>query len=227
MRFISVIVAGAFLLGTLVPLSAAPVSSTPGASAANVTLIQDKKKDETITEKVKRTWKRWTTPSHTFCARCLLPPKRSPARRRPRSARRHGRIASSAIRFAPSPTTCAAAAKHKDDNKRPGNRALFHALPPVAGIGAALHIGRMAKSIIERWPELPYKAWKDTLETLHLFTQVIGKIRLAQTPWMNHSWHVTLYVTARGLTTSPIAVGRRHLPDRLRFHRSRPANPHQ
>lgn len=62
----------------------------------------------------------------------------------------------------------------------------------------------MAKSIIERWPELPYEAWKDTRDTLHLFTQIVGKIRLAQTPWMNHSWHVTLYVTARGLTTSPM-----------------------
>lgn len=56
----------------------------------------------------------------------------------------------------------------------------------------------------ERWPELPYAAWKDTRDTLHLWTQVVGKIRLALTPWQNHSWHVTLYVTARGLSTSPI-----------------------
>jgi Family of unknown function (DUF5996) len=56
----------------------------------------------------------------------------------------------------------------------------------------------------ERWPELPYAAWKDTRDTLHLWTQVIGKVRLALTPWLNHSWHVALYVTARGLTTSPI-----------------------
>lgn len=56
----------------------------------------------------------------------------------------------------------------------------------------------------DRWPELPYAAWKDTLDTLHLWTQVIGKIRLTLAPWQNHSWHVTLYVTARGLTTSPI-----------------------
>ena len=57
---------------------------------------------------------------------------------------------------------------------------------------------------IERWPELPYAAWKDTRDTLHLWTQIVGKIRLALTPWLNHSWHVALYVTARGLTTSPI-----------------------
>jgi hypothetical protein len=62
----------------------------------------------------------------------------------------------------------------------------------------------MARNIIERWPELPYAAWRDTRDTLHLFTQVIGKIRLAQAPWQNHSWHVALYVTARGLTTSPM-----------------------
>jgi hypothetical protein len=57
---------------------------------------------------------------------------------------------------------------------------------------------------LERWPDLPYAAWKDTAATLHLWTQVIGKIRLALTPWLNHSWHVALYVTARGLTTGPI-----------------------
>ncbi len=61
----------------------------------------------------------------------------------------------------------------------------------------------------ERWPDLPYAAWKDTRDTLHLWTQVIGKIRLAATPWMNHSWHVTLYVTARGLTTGPMPSGAR------------------
>jgi hypothetical protein len=59
----------------------------------------------------------------------------------------------------------------------------------------------------QRWPELPYAAWKDTRETLHLWTQVVGKIRLELTPWLNHSWHVTLYVTTRGLTTSPIRHG--------------------
>jgi hypothetical protein len=56
----------------------------------------------------------------------------------------------------------------------------------------------------ERWPALPADAWRDTRATLHLWTQIVGKIRLALTPWQNHSWHVALYVTARGLTTSPI-----------------------
>ena len=61
----------------------------------------------------------------------------------------------------------------------------------------------------ERWPELPYAAWADTAATLQLWTQVAGKIRLTRTPWLNHSWHVTLYVTARGLTTSAIPDGAR------------------
>jgi hypothetical protein len=56
----------------------------------------------------------------------------------------------------------------------------------------------------EFWPALPFAEWKETAATLHMWTQIIGKIRLTQTPWINHSWHVTLYVTSRGLTTSPI-----------------------
>ena len=62
---------------------------------------------------------------------------------------------------------------------------------------------------IEPWPELPYAAWRDTCETLQLWTQIVGKVRLVRTPWLNHSWHVALYVTARGLTTSPIPDGAR------------------
>src|SRR6202049_1797716 len=59
------------------------------------------------------------------------------------------------------------------------------------------------------WPELPTAAWRETYETLHLWTQIIGKIRLMRAPWLNHSWHVALYATARGLTTSPIPDGTR------------------
>ena len=61
------------------------------------------------------------------------------------------------------------------------------------------------------WPDLPLEAWRDTLATLHLWTQIVGKVRLAQTPWLNHSWHVTLYVSARGLTTGPIPLDARAL----------------
>jgi hypothetical protein len=62
---------------------------------------------------------------------------------------------------------------------------------------------------LERWPELPFEAWKDTAATLHMWTQIVGKIRLAQMPWINHSWSVTLYVTPRGLTTGAIPYGER------------------
>jgi hypothetical protein len=59
----------------------------------------------------------------------------------------------------------------------------------------------------EVWPALPFADWKESAATLHMWTQIIGKIRLALSPWTNHSWHVTLYVTSRGLTTSPIPHG--------------------
>src|SRR5436189_5887131 len=61
----------------------------------------------------------------------------------------------------------------------------------------------------EVWPELNYADWKETCATLHMWTQIVGKIRLTLTPWTNHSCHVTLYVTSRGLTTSPIPHGLR------------------
>jgi hypothetical protein len=61
----------------------------------------------------------------------------------------------------------------------------------------------------EAWPDLPYDAWNETRETLHLWTQIAGKIRLALTPWLNHSWHVPLYVDTCGLRTSPIPYGQR------------------
>jgi hypothetical protein len=59
------------------------------------------------------------------------------------------------------------------------------------------------------WPELPLEAWKDTCATLHLWTQIVGKVRMAKSSWLNHSWHVTLYVTPRGLSTGPIPYGER------------------
>ncbi len=67
------------------------------------------------------------------------------------------------------------------------------------------------------WPELPTTAWRETYETLHLWTQIVGKIRLAREPWLNHSWHVVLYVTPRGLTTSPIPDGTRTFQIELDF----------
>jgi hypothetical protein len=57
------------------------------------------------------------------------------------------------------------------------------------------------------WPALPLEAWRDTYLTLHLWTQVVGKVRMTLSPPLNHWWHATLYVNARGLTTSPIPYG--------------------
>jgi len=54
------------------------------------------------------------------------------------------------------------------------------------------------------WPKIPFKAWHETCSVLHLYSQIVGKYRLARTPWVNHSWHATFYVNARGLTTSLI-----------------------
>jgi hypothetical protein len=59
---------------------------------------------------------------------------------------------------------------------------------------------------VQEWPELPYAAWKDTCAMVQLWTQIVGKTRVALTPWLNHSWHVTLQVTARGLTTPVISA---------------------
>ena len=54
------------------------------------------------------------------------------------------------------------------------------------------------------WPALDYPAWQDTCATLQLWTQIVGKLRLALAPPVNHWWHVPLYLSARGLTTSPM-----------------------
>jgi predicted GNAT family acetyltransferase len=60
---------------------------------------------------------------------------------------------------------------------------------------------------MSKWPQLDYLGWRDTCSALHLYIQIVGKYRLAHTPWLNHSWNATFYVTPRGLTTSPIPDG--------------------
>ncbi len=67
------------------------------------------------------------------------------------------------------------------------------------------------------WPALPLDSWKDTCETLHMWTQIVGKIRMSLTPLVNHWWNVPLYVTARGLTTSRIPCGERAFELRFDF----------
>jgi hypothetical protein len=59
-------------------------------------------------------------------------------------------------------------------------------------------------NIVNAWPELPLEAWQDTYDTLHMWTQIVGKVRKTLSPLVNHWWNVTFYVTARGMTTSPI-----------------------
>jgi len=62
---------------------------------------------------------------------------------------------------------------------------------------------------IDAWPALPLSDWQDTYATLHMWSQIVGKIRLTLTPLENHFWNSTLYLTSRGLTTSPIPYGNR------------------
>lgn len=65
------------------------------------------------------------------------------------------------------------------------------------------------KEPVEVWPSLPLAEWKDTYATLHMWTQIVGKVRLTLCPPVNHFWHCTLYVSSRGLTTSPIPYAHR------------------
>ncbi|HEY3238450.1 MAG TPA: DUF5996 family protein [Acidimicrobiia bacterium] len=69
------------------------------------------------------------------------------------------------------------------------------------------------------WPALPVAAWEATRDTLHLWTQIVGKVRLALEPWVNHSWQVPLYVNARGLTTSLMPDGGRGIEIQFDFGR--------
>ncbi|WP_353640919.1 DUF5996 family protein [Mesorhizobium sp. WSM2239] len=57
------------------------------------------------------------------------------------------------------------------------------------------------------WPDIPYQPWRETCSALHLYTQIVGKYRLARMPWVNHSWHATFYIDARGFTTSIVPDG--------------------
>lgn len=72
-----------------------------------------------------------------------------------------------------------------------------------------------------KWPELSFEKSKDTYETIHLWTQIIGKIKLALNPWINHSWHSTLKVTTHGLTSDPIFAEDKQLEIILNFLKHR------
>jgi len=60
---------------------------------------------------------------------------------------------------------------------------------------------------MDKWPSLPLEDWSETFATLHMWLQIVGKMRLVRSPWINHAWQTAFYVTARGLTTSPIPQG--------------------
>jgi uncharacterized protein DUF5996 len=77
----------------------------------------------------------------------------------------------------------------------------------------------VASVVANGWPEIPVAAWEDTRDTLHMWTQVVGKVRLALEPLVNHWWQTTLYVTARGLTTSLMPYGARGIEMEFDFHR--------
>ncbi len=67
------------------------------------------------------------------------------------------------------------------------------------------------------WPDLSYPSWRTTMATLHMWTQIVGKLRLSLTPWVNHSWQVPLYVTARGLGSGPVPFGQENFDAEFDF----------
>jgi hypothetical protein len=79
----------------------------------------------------------------------------------------------------------------------------------VAGADGSAGVRRSDDDTARSWPPLNYPAWRDTAATVRLWTQIVGKVRLALSPWLNHGWQVPLYVNARGLGTSLVHAGRR------------------
>ncbi len=73
----------------------------------------------------------------------------------------------------------------------------------------------------EPWPAIPYPDWAETCTALHLYVQILGKYRLAHTPWVNHAWHATLYPSSCGLTTGPVPDAGGHLTLELDVHAGR------
>src|SRR4051812_19475256 len=92
--------------------------------------------------------------------------------------------------------------KDRQDRQANDYRLFLPALSSISGFRVAWRESDVPASFSEVrpmstvWPELSYPAWRDTQATLQLWTQIVGKIRLTQTPWLNHGWHVTLYVTS-------------------------------
>ena len=96
---------------------------------------------------------------------------------------------------------------NKDINQTCSHR---KSLPSHARSGFSLAKGKEPMNT-NPWPALPLAEWKDTYATLHMWTQIVGKIRLALTPLVNHWWNTTLYVTPRGLTTTAMPYNGRQI----------------
>ena len=75
-----------------------------------------------------------------------------------------------------------------------------------------------SKALTTAWPQIVYADWRESCAALHLWSQIVGKYRLAHTPWINHSWHATLYATPRGLTTGPVPDPRGPITLTFDFH---------
>jgi len=84
---------------------------------------------------------------------------------------------------------------------------VFLERPPHRAYVGTVSAIRPSATAIERWPDLPFDSWADTHATLHMWTQIVGKTRLAHAPMVNHWWQVALYITSRGLTTSAMPAG--------------------
>ena len=97
--------------------------------------------------------------------------------------------------------------KHGFNRAQEEARGMFERVRRSFSISSTGSKERKMNDASKPWPPLPFAEWQDTAVTLHMWTQIVGKIRLTLSPWINHSWHVTLYVTSRGLTTSPIPDG--------------------
>src|SRR5512146_2822547 len=92
---------------------------------------------------------------------------------------------------------------------------------PDAGATASAAASQSRPARDETWPQLPLADWQDTYQTLHLWTQIVGKTRLALAPMENHWWQVTFYLTPVGLTTSPMPYGTRTVSADFDFLRHR------
>src|SRR5579872_2118836 len=100
----------------------------------------------------------------------------------------------------------------------PNIPSLNHSSPVKSGAGAMSMNSSLSSP---DWPPLPFSEWENTCDTLHMWTQIVGKTRMAREPLINHWWNVTLYVTPSGLTTSSIPDGERTFDIEFDFVRHR------